>query len=119
RCPSHPTTRRRRSGRERAAWRWWNRPTRRSGCWGARRHRRTCCRSPRRGLPGAPRTPGGPARVAARPSIMLRGEGVQELSDVVLDLAGDGEGVGDVEVAGPRAGVLAVFQLAILRLNHA
>jgi hypothetical protein len=36
---------------------------------------------------------------------MLRGEGVEELGDVVLDLASDGEGAGDVEVEGPEPGV--------------
>ena len=42
---------------------------------------------------------------------MLRGERLEELGDVVLHLTGDGQGVGDVEVQGPQAGVLAVFQL--------
>ena len=36
---------------------------------------------------------------------------MQELGHVVLHLAGDRQGVGDVEVESPQAGVLAVFQL--------
>jgi hypothetical protein len=43
---------------------------------------------------------------------------VEELSGVVLDLAGDGQGLRDVEIQGPQAGVLAVFELEAGRLDQ-
>jgi hypothetical protein len=45
--------------------------------------------------------------------MMLRGESLQELSHVVLDLAADGQGLRDVEIEGPQAGIPAVLELVI------